>query len=93
MCYTNGRLHTLQLDTRHTDFTVWCKFDLILTIPLNLKVCGTKSKKKTKIACLPATFIALCERVCYPNPTYKELNDFTPKQILPAHHLNIRTFV
>ena len=43
-----------------------------------------KIKDKTKIACL-----ALCERVCNPNLTYKKLNGFTPNQILSDQHLKI----
>ena len=45
-------------------------------------------KKVEKIAYLAAISIALCERVCYPKPTWKKLNGFTPNQILLAHHLN-----
>ena len=38
-----------------------------------------KFKEKTITACLAATLIALCVRVCYTKPTYKNNEWFHPK--------------
>ena len=68
MWYTDNGLHTLRSDTAQTDFTVWYKIDLINPCNSTSK-CVEENQRKTKIVCLAATVIALCERVCYPNST------------------------
>ena len=55
--------NTLGSDLGYTEFIVYGKHDIILSMQLHLKVYVTKSKKN--IACLASISSALCGRVIY----------------------------